>query len=679
MAAQLAAVAYRHAPTSEARSALLDSSALPFPARHLDQGSSTHVVAATPGILATGAHNGTVTLTRAGQDAPAGPPLTVGSRAAAITLRGDGTRLAVVGENGTVRVWNTSDLAAPAELATWAGPRGNVASVAFSPDGRTVAAGGADARIHLWDLTDPARNTVLAGPQDAVTSVAFAPDGTTLAAGSRDRRVHRFTLTGPAGPVALPSVAGPKGQVFSVAISPDNRVLAAGTGSDRAVYLWDISEAANPKPLGTLTGPASWVTFIDFSPAGDRIIGGSSDRKLWEWDVATHGVRRTLPHPAVLTTAIYVDQHTVVTLAEDGITRSWPVPGPIVHGFDDTVFSASFLGPRRTLAIGPGSRDNRIHLIDATNPANPARVGTVTPGITNPGKLAGPTAANTDGTVLAAGTGSGDVHLWDTGEASRPQLLATVSVAPGATVAWLEFRADGTVLAVATKDGTVTLVDVADPRRPAKLAAKTESGKALNDVRFTPDGKLLVTGSDDGNAYLYDIADAARPRLRLRATLPVGNAATSIAINRNGTTLAVGAAADDNVHLWDLTGAGQPRPIGGSLDGPVADLHQLAFHPERDELAAASIDGTVWLWNLTDPHAPEHTATITASADAAMTLAYTHDGAQLAVGTRDGTVRLWRTDLDATLRWLCTAAGTSITPTEWEQFLPGTPYAPPCA
>ncbi|MBN6041202.1 hypothetical protein [Amycolatopsis sp. 195334CR] len=674
LAAQLAAIAYQRSPTAEATSALLDSAARPLPARYLSPGDGTHVVAATTGVVATGADNGTIALSRAGQHTPVGPPLSVGSRPATVTLSTDGSLLAAVGENGTVRVWDVRDLAVPVEVKTMTGPSGSVASVAFSPDNRTVAAGGADNKIHLWHLDDPGKDAVLSGPQAAVTSVAFAPDGRTLAAGSRDRAVHRFALTDPAGPHALPALTGLGGQVFSVAISPDSRVLAAGTSSDRAVYRWDVTDPAAPQPLGKLTGPASWVTYIDFSPAGDRIVAASSDRKLWEWDLATGAVRRTLPHAGVLTTALYVDEHTILTLAEDGITRIWTVPGPVIDGFADTVFAVALAGP--LLAVGPGAQDNGIHLVNAAEPGKPAPVSVLRPALGQPGKFSGPTAIDPDRHLLVAGTGDGGIHVWDIADPARPRQLTEFPVAPS-TVAWVEFEPRGTGLLVATKDGTVSLLDLADPTRPIRLAAMRESEEALNDARFSPDGELLVTGSDDGNAYLYDVADLNRPR-RL-ATLAVGDGATSAVFSPDGAILAVGAAADDNVYLWDLADPAEPKPLGGSLDGPVADLHQLAFHPGRNELAGASIDGTVWLWDLTDPREPRRTATVTASADAAMTLAYNHDGTLLATGSRDGTARLWRTDPDATLRWLCTASGAPITATEWDQFLPGTPYAPPCA
>ena len=89
-----------------------------------------------------------------------------------------------------------------------------VASVAFSPDGKILAAGSDDEKVWLWNLADPAHPTRLGQPltgPDSVNSVAFSPDGKTLAAGSGDARPRCGTSTsmtpssGSAPPRATPS------------------------------------------------------------------------------------------------------------------------------------------------------------------------------------------------------------------------------------------------------------------------------------------------------------------------------------------------------------------------------------------------------------------------------------------------------------------------------------------
>jgi WD40 repeat protein len=97
------------------------------------------------------------------------------------------------------------------------GPTGYVWSTAFSPDGRTLAAGSTDGTVWLWNVADPARPSLIAtltGPADHVYSVAFSPSGDQLAASSYEGTVHLWDAS-PAAAVA--AVCGNLGQPMTAA------------------------------------------------------------------------------------------------------------------------------------------------------------------------------------------------------------------------------------------------------------------------------------------------------------------------------------------------------------------------------------------------------------------------------------------------------------------------------
>jgi WD40 repeat protein len=168
--------------------------------------------------------------------------------------------------------------------------------VVFSPDGRLLASGGADGVIVLWEVVTSPRSGVttyqylrrpLTGHTSFITSLAFSPDGKTLASSSADGTVRLWEVK--TGQPLGQALSGHSSLVLTVAFSPDGRTLASG-GADQTIILWDVSnfKGRTDRPLAyALTGHQGEVSSVTFSPDGQRLASGSEDGLVILWDVAT--------------------------------------------------------------------------------------------------------------------------------------------------------------------------------------------------------------------------------------------------------------------------------------------------------------------------------------------------------------------------------------------------------
>src|SRR5262249_26398867 len=178
----------------------------------------------------------------------------------------------------------------PKELATLRWHGGPVLAVAFSPDGKTLAAaaGWYDPETNaqrtdmkLWDVATRRARAVPHGHAHWVHALAFSPDGKTLASASYDRTLKLWE--GATGKERR-TLGGHTDYVYSVAFSPDGRTLASGAG-DGTVRLWEVVTGRERVRIRAHDGyVAGYVPCVRFTGDGKGLVAGVGDRTVRLWD-----------------------------------------------------------------------------------------------------------------------------------------------------------------------------------------------------------------------------------------------------------------------------------------------------------------------------------------------------------------------------------------------------------
>jgi serine/threonine protein kinase len=327
------------------------------------------------------------------------------------TLVFGGTGLAVAAAGGTAAALLLPGGGSPAAASkvsasagTMPGFSGNVNSLAFSPDGKTIAAGCGDRNVHLWSVATGAPVATLSGHTDKVNAVAYSPDGKLIASGSDDATVRIWNAaTGVAVTTISPGI-----QVSTLAFSADGKTLACpgGTGSLLLSAVGTGAEVGYLEAANEILGQS-----VAYSRDGAHLAGGC------------------------------VAQSSVVLFKVPANTEEAVLtePGSIVSGAGPVAFSPD----SKTLATGispsgtdPYTLTYDVQLFNVATHKSTAALSGHTDSVNT-------MAFSPDGATLASGSGDKTVRLWNI---AAKKMTRVISV--GSAVNSVAFSPDGTLLAV---------------------------------------------------------------------------------------------------------------------------------------------------------------------------------------------------------------------------------------
>jgi len=280
------------------------------------------------------------------------------------------------------------------------------------------------------------------------------------------------------------------------------------------------------------------------------------------------------------------------------------------------------------------------------------------------GHVAGPvrTLALRD-TLLAAGTGGGNVSIWDIRNGGAPREIT----AGNAAVMSLAFQPSGQLLAAGNLDGTVTLWNSAHPAAPARLRA-ADGKTGVRAVAFSPDGKTLAASQPTG-ALLWNVA---QPDAQPRSVCNGANDIRSLAFKPDGTALLCGRA-DGRI-------VGSPLRQGREVtfSGHTASVNSLSFNPHGDVFASGSADGTIRLWHIDKPEAlPD---VIARQEGWIWAVDFNADGSGVISGGKEPAIRISDARTDVLAAHLCRTNPNPVTEEVWSRYT-DEPYREmtPCA
>lgn len=572
----------------------------------------------------------------------------------------DGKSVAAAGREGRVHVW---EVATGQHLASQLDAAGKpIYALAWSPDSKRLAASDAEGATFLWDTSTWLRPPPLApGHKKRVLALAFSPDGRLLATGSDDQTLRLWNAR--SGELVGQPLQGHLNIVRRIAFSRDGKLLASGS-EDTSVLLWSpqtgqlLGQMGPPQSSQQADGNPRGVRVLAFSPDSKSLVIGRWDRTIELRDVPGRnvlGAPQQGHQGLLLAVGFSPDSSRLISVSGDRMVLHWAVKGQpalqaALYEAQHSLTSVAWSPDGKTLAAG--GEGSSVLLFD---------MGSAAPGsLPAPRALNGHTGAvhsiaiSRDSRLLASASYDHTVRIW--------QLPAGTPVGQplrghDSEVSSVTFSPDGHWLATGGWDNTVRIWDVASGQPKGSPLQGHES--SVSCVAYSPDGSILISGGLDQTVRLWDPQDG---RLLIEPLHGHNQSVRTCLFAPDGSFLLSGSE-DQTVLKW---AAGTGQQLGGPWLGARDQVAGLAFSPDGRMVAAASDDGHLQLWEVAT--AAPLAGGLAGHSAGATGVAFSPDGRWLASVGRDPALRLWQVTAPGWIEQACRLAGRDLTSDERQRF-----------
>lgn len=572
----------------------------------------------------------------------------------------DGTRLASVGEDGSIRIWDLTDYQEEFSLtdtrnpsrfirgfasllgnwragnATPGSPRGeDLLSIAVSPDGNKLVTG--NQLLTLWDLQQRKIVRDLAIFPTRIFGVSFSPDGQLVAAHSGDEIIQVVNMD---GEVVMSESTG-SGR-YRIAFSPDGSRLFApydhrkGNARGRGIRSWDTADWSNFRDYPLSSSPRG----AGITQNGEFLYCGCFDRTVHRIHLASGRTQRVLasqrsrPNDIAIATAdaalaiaysdgtvAYVELPDTEPISE--IKTSSDIIGPqpqFLSLHEGAVNSVQFIDDRRIATAG----DDGVIRISTTR--GPTKQRTITGSLYNRCRF----RPGHDELVVATYNGLRryrttttevveDVLLWDVDQReSRNHRVASLAV-----------NDEGAFAAIGNFSGSLVLYDLEAHREVHRITQDDVRVSEIGDIAFSPDGNWIANGSDDHTVRVRSL-----PSLNEVHRFDTPGWGANVTFSPDGRRLAYSDSDGELAIIETKTWS----PVARTEVASGVLHNTLVFSNDGSSLISSHLDSAIRIWATSDLTC---LAKLNGHRKPAQSLRIHPDGRILISTSGDRTVRLW--------------------------------------
>ncbi len=556
--------------------------------------------------------------------------------------------------------------------------KGEINDIKFSPDGNLLAVG-TSIGIWIYDVQTRKEVNFLKSNKYQIDALMFIENGKKIVSAGVDGPSSRIITWEAKTDSSLDKLIMQKygerlsgtGYIWSSALSHNGNLLAVGNGSG-SIHLVDTRTGNR---ISTFKAHSDSVNGLAFSLDSSTLVSGSTDSKIYMWDVATQKRQQTLTRLSEThAIAFSPDGKRVANGNFGGGLYIWDIESKqklmTFKGHTDAIRTLAYSPDGKMLASG--SWDKTIRLWD-TKTGNQIAIINGHPHFVERMALA------PDGNYVS-GTARGLINIWDTRtrqeihsqtrneyslvrglaftnnstqlysvnvgfelaltDASNNQKLFTKQFKGHKGANWaISFNPSRTIIANAYRDMNIRLWNV---NTGIELTAIHSGFKeAIIDLTFSADAKMLAGAGKEGDIRIWNTSNG-----KLLFTL-TGHAkrVESLAFSPNGKMLA-SASWDGTMRLWDIEAE---RQISQHANGRIGGIIEVVFSLDGKTIVSTSTSRQIQLWKIYD-NRQMPAVTLTGHNGWIRTLEFSEDGKTLASGSDDGTILLWDWEKITSLR-----------------------------